>query len=159
MKNQRVFIGTLLIGIGFFFFVDQFQLPYINEMLQWPMILVITGIAFLIHGIIGKEVQSFFPGTLLLGLGLHFTGLHFLPTWPRSWGMYTLIVGFALLIQYFKAKKGSLFTPIILIMLSIAELFYARFQDWLSILVTNLTGLWPLVFVIIGMYLLISNRK
>lgn len=159
MKNQRVFIGTLLIGIGLFFFIDQFDLPFMNRLLHWPMILVVTGLAFLIHGTTGKEVQSFFPGTLLLGLGIHFTAVHLFPVWPHSWGMYTLIIGIALFVQFIKAKKGSLFTAIILIILSIAELFYSSFQEWLSTMLVSVTGLWPLALIIIGLYFLFSTRK
>ena len=158
MKNQRVFFGILLIGIGLFFLLDSLQLPFALPVFNWPMILLLIGIALLFHGLLGKESQSLFPGTLLCGLGIHFLALDMFPFWPRSWGMYTLIVGIAFFVQYVKTKKGLL-TSLVLLIISIANLFYSSFQFWLSHLLSMLGGFWPLILIAIGVYFLFSRKK
>lgn len=155
MKNQRLFIGTLLIGIGGFFLLDSLNLPFAQAFLHWPIILIIIGIAFLVNGTIGKEQHALFPGVLLFGLGFHFFAKLSIPSWPDSWGMYTLIIGIAFLFQ----KNAKFTTAFLLIGISIIELFYSDLEIWKSVLVTYLSKYWPLILIGFGVYFMFFKKK
>ncbi|PWA06393.1 hypothetical protein DCC39_17435 [Pueribacillus theae] len=159
MRNHHIFIGILLLGVGLFFFLDSLHVTFIQTLLDWQFILIVIGIAFLAHGFLGKEAASFFPGTLLLGLGIHFFAAANVEFWPKSWGMYTLIVGVAFLVQYFKTKKGGFLTACILIMISLLELFYANFQLILMKVETLFKGFWPILLIGLGLYFLFFKKK
>lgn len=154
MKNQALFIGTLLISTGAFFLLDSFQLPIAASLLNWPVILLVLGVAFLVQGTIGKDQNALFPGIILFGLGFHFFASVYYPEWPTSWGMYTLIIGLAFLTQ----KKTGSKTAFVLIAISLLELFYSEFQQWQAKLIGLLNGFWPLLLIGLGVFLLYKKK-
>lgn len=153
MKNQRLFIGTLLTCTGTVYLLDSFQLPFSNFLLQWPIILLILGIAYLVQGTIGKEQHALFSGIILCGLGVHFFAAESFLHWPTNWGIYTLILGIAFLTQ----KKGSFKIAVLLITISLFVLFYSNFHLWQDKLLTYINGYWPLLLIGFGSYLLIKK--
>lgn len=154
MKNQKLFIGTLLISTGVFFLLDSFQLPLSESLLNWPIILLVLGLAFLVQGTIGKEQHALFPGIILFGLGFHFFASTYFSEWPTSWGIYTLIIGLAFLTQ----KKTGSKTALLLIGISLLELFYPDFQQWQAKLLGLLNGFWPLLLIGLGAYFIFKKK-
>lgn len=158
MRQQGIFIGVLLIALGLFFFFDSFKWPFLDPLYRWPTILLVIGIGFLFQAAFSHENCSVFPGILLLGLGFHFHALYFFSFWPASWGMYTMIVAIAFLIQYQQTRKGGLWIGLILLLISLLKLFYAGFQHWIDTSVGLIQGFWPLLFIALGVYFLVSKK-
>lgn len=159
VRNHHIFIGVILLAVGIFFFLDSLHMTFIQTFLDWPLILLVLGIAFLAQGLLGKEVASLFPGTLMLGLGIHFFAASRFTTWPTSWGMYTLILGIAFLVQNVKTKNGGFLTALILIIISLFELFYDNFQLILMKVETIFKGFWPILLIGLGLYFLFFKKK
>ncbi|TCP32219.1 hypothetical protein EV207_101197 [Scopulibacillus darangshiensis] len=159
MKKQNLFIGVIIIGIGLLFLFDQWQIPFLQELNYWPMFLVIVGLAFLIQSLFSKDKNNIFPGVILLGLGIHFYFRAFIPIWPDSWAVYTLIIGVAFLALHFGAKKKGLFTGTVLCLLSLlvllAEMSSMVFHRYLP----SITQLWPVALILVGLYFLFGKKK
>ncbi len=154
MKNHQLFTGTLLIGAGGGLLLEQLPFSFSGSLLQWPMLLLILGAAFLVQGAIGKERHALFPGVILFGLGVHFSAISFSAHWPTGWGMYTLIIGIAFLTQ----KHLSKITAFLLIGISALELFYSDFQRWQAMAVAYFNGFWPILLIGLGLYLLMKKK-
>lgn len=159
LKHQRIFFGVLLICVGSFFFLQQFQLPFLSQLLSWPSILVIIGAAFLIQGLFGKETGSIFPGALLFLLGIHFHSLYFFPSWwPRHWAMYTAIVGLSFLFLYSRTKKDGFIPAVILLAISLIGFFSSNFFELFGSVFHFFDGLWPLVLIVFGLYFIFRRK-
>jgi uncharacterized membrane protein YoaK (UPF0700 family) len=158
MKRQNIFLGIVLIGIGVFFLLKQFQLPLIQQLYSWPSLLVILGLAFFLQSLFGKDDGSMFPGIVLLGLGIHFHAVQLFPFWPESWAMYTLIVSIAFLFRYQKTKKDGLSAGVILLMVSIFGFMYDAYQGWVGSIFTAVETFWPIALIVIGAYLLFRRK-
>ncbi|MGM8214261.1 LiaI-LiaF-like domain-containing protein [Bacillaceae bacterium W0354] len=159
MKKQKSFLAILLIGIGVFFLLQQYSIPYLSQFGTWPTILIILGIAFLFNGYGNKNHDSLFPGVILLGLGIHFHALEHADKWIDHWGMYTLIVGFAFLIKAHKANQGIV-PGIILIIISFIALTSIAMPSWFSwfdYVFNTLEQFWPFILIVVGCILLFKK--
>jgi hypothetical protein len=160
MKNKNTLTAYMLIGIGLYFLLRQLKLPIFTDFYSWPTILIIIGIALLIYSFQAKDYNSLFSGTLLFGLGIHFHGIKHYGFWIDHWAMYPLIVGIAFLVRYVKTKQG-LFPGLILIVLSCIFIFSINIPswfNWIHDIVDFIDVYWPIVLVVIGIYLL-KKRK
>ncbi|MFS0672959.1 LiaI-LiaF-like domain-containing protein [Ornithinibacillus sp. 179-J 7C1 HS] len=156
MKNKNTLTAYLLIGIGVYFLLRQLKLPIFTDFYSWPTILIIIGIALLIYSFQVKDYNQLFSGTILLGLGIHFHGIRHYSFWIDHWAMYPLIVGIAFLIRYLKTKQGLL-PGIILTALACLFIFSVNIPtwfNWIHDVVNFINVYWPIVLVIIGIYLL-----
>lgn len=156
MKNQNIFFGYLLIGIGVFYLLHHLDFAFLRDYYSWPTLLVIIGVVFLIHSYKENEFQHIFTGTLLVGLGIHFHGLEQYDFWLDHWSVFALIVGIALLMRFFKTKKG-LVLSCILIGISIIMIFSISLPDWFNWIydvVYFLETFWPIALIVIGVYYL-----
>ncbi|WP_347549396.1 DUF5668 domain-containing protein [Pseudalkalibacillus hwajinpoensis] len=158
MKRQSVFPGVLFIGIGLFYLIQTLNLPFSAQITNWQIILILIGIAMIIQGLIAKEGHMLFPGTLLLGLGLHLYFINKLSIWPDTWGMYALILGAAYLITYYKTKKTGLVPGLILLAIAIIELLYTGLEIWLASTFSFIGEFWPIVFIVLGIYLVTKKK-
>lgn len=154
MKNHLLFIGTLAICTGGFFLMEKFQLPFFHFFQKWPTILLILGIAYFVQGTVGKEQHALFFSVILCGLSLHFLFSPYVSTWPNHWGVYTLILGFALLTQ----KNKNLKIAILLITVSLFTIFYSDFQVWQNKLMSYWHKLWPILLIGLGIYLIKKSK-
>ncbi|GAA5416258.1 hypothetical protein Pryu01_01290 [Paraliobacillus ryukyuensis] len=160
MRKQHSLTAFLLIGIGAYFLLRQLKLPIITDFYSWPTLLIILGVAFLLHAYIGKDYDKLFPGAILLGFGIHFHGLNHYGFWIDHWGIYTLIVGVAFMIRFQKTKTGLL-PGLLLIILSIFAVFVSNkpsWFHWINSFMALLESFWPVALVALGVYLLIKRK-
>jgi uncharacterized membrane protein len=156
MKHKNTLTAYILIGIGLYFLLRQLKLPIFTDFYSWPTILIIIGLALLIYSFQVKDYNSLFSGTLLFGLGIHFHGIRHYSFWIDHWAMYPLIVGIAFLVRYMKTKQGLL-PGLILTIISCIFIFSINIPSWFNWIhdVVDLVNVyWPIVLVVIGIYLL-----
>ncbi|TYS19656.1 hypothetical protein FZC78_01100 [Rossellomorea vietnamensis] len=161
MKGQRLFPGMILIGFGIYFYLQQSNISIFREFYTWPTLLIIVGIAFLAQGYKGKDYEAILPGTILTGFGLHFHISSHIAIWPDHIGVFILIISLGCLLRYQKTGNG-LFQGVLFLILAIILLFYDKVLLWLGILqggVNIIRDFWPLIIVIIGIYLLFIKKK
>ena len=156
MKKQNALTAYILIGIGVYFLVKQLDLEIFDNFYSWPTFLLIVGIAFLIHSYSTREYEHIFTGVLLLGLGIHFHGLENYSFWFDHWSVYALIVGVAFLVRFFKTRTG-LIPGTALIGISLLMIFSVTLPkafDWVYGIQDFLSTFWPVVLIVLGIYLL-----
>ncbi|RLL47948.1 hypothetical protein D8M04_01335 [Oceanobacillus piezotolerans] len=160
MKKQNTLFAYLLIGIGLYFLLKQLQFPILTNFYSWQSLLIIIGLAFLIHSFSSKHYQNLFTGTLLLGLGIHFHGLAHYGFWIDHWASYTLIIGIAFLVRAWKTKQGFLMGFLFTI-LSIIFIFSSRLSIyfyWLDDVVGILEMAWPILLIVVGIFFLFKRK-
>src|SRR5699024_10160508 len=156
LKRQHTFIACVLIGIGFFYLLKQLNIDLLHDFYGWPTILMIIGIAFLINSIVNKDYSNIFTGTFLLGLGIHFHGLHHYSFWLEHWSVFTLLVGISLIIRSVWTKNGFM-SGLVFTVISSLLLFNNQLVEkyhWSGEVIDWVYRLWPVVFIILGIYLL-----
>lgn len=156
LRKQHFLTAYFLIGIGIYFLLQHLNLSFFQSFYGWPTILMIIGLSFLLHSYTTKEHQSLFVGVILFGFGLHFHGLKTYDFWYDHWSIYTLIVGIAFLLRFFKTKSGFI-TAIILIGISILMIFSISLPEWFNGIfgvVEFIETFWPVVLIVIGVLLL-----
>ncbi|MGF2617286.1 hypothetical protein FZC84_05480 [Rossellomorea vietnamensis] len=161
MKGQRLFPGMILIGFGIYFYLQQSSIPVFREFYTWPTLLIIVGAAFLTQGYKGRDYESILPGTILTGFGMHFHISSNVAIWPDHIGVFILIISLGFLLRYQKTGNG-LFQGVLFLILAIILLFYDKVLKWLGILqggVDVIKDFWPLIIVLIGIYLLFIKKK
>lgn len=156
MKKYPVFTAYLLIGLGIYFLVKQLNLPFLSNFSGWSTIVIIVGIAFLTYSYATKDYAQIFPGTIILGVGIHFHGLENYNFWLDHWSVYPLIVGIAFIIQYLKSRNG-LIPGIILIATALFMMLSIKIPptfNWIYRIVEFIETFWPLVLIGLGIALL-----
>ncbi|KHE72986.1 LiaI-LiaF-like domain-containing protein [Halobacillus sp. BBL2006] len=156
MKKQNSFLGFLLVGFGLYFLLRQFNIPLLNQFYSWPTLLMIAGVAFLLHSYMTKDYSNIFTGALLLGFGIHFHGITHFAIWIDHWSMYLLIIGIAFLLQYQKTKKG-LIPALVLLGIALFALLVPTAPSWFSwiqLVFQWIERFWPVVLIVFGFYLL-----
>ncbi len=161
MKKQHSFTGILLIGIGAYFMLKELEIPIITNFYSWTTILIIIGVALLLHSYISNEYETIFTGAILLGLGIHFHGMQTYSFWIEHWGMYPLIIGIAFLLRYQKSKHG-LIPGLILVIVALFAMFVNNKPEWfywVTVFVNFIETFWPLILIGIGLYILLFKKK
>ncbi|AXM90591.1 hypothetical protein CI793_06370 [Anoxybacillus ayderensis] len=156
MKKRGIFSGIILIGFGTYFLLERFSLfPSFHT---WPTLLFMIGIAFLGQAYIGKDYSAILSGVAFTGIGIHFHLASRLSAWPDDISALTFIIALGLLLQYVKTKQALLPT-ILLFTLSIIFLFSHRLQQvFTSVTFDSLIHIWPIAFVLLGLYLLFVKK-
>jgi hypothetical protein len=160
LKKQNALLAYILIGVGLFFLLKQLKIPVLTDFYSWQTLLIVVGLALLIHGYSAKHYQNLFSGTVVLGIGIHLHGLAHYSFWIDHWAVYILIVGIAFIIQYTKSKKG-LFPGLLLILLSVLLIFSNQLSiqfKWLYDIIHIIERFWPIILIVIGFYLLKKKK-
>ncbi|AVQ99537.1 hypothetical protein OBCHQ24_11105 [Oceanobacillus iheyensis] len=160
MKKQNALPAYILIGIGIFFLLRQLKLPIITDFYSWQTIIIIIGLALLIHSYTSKSYHNLFSGSVLLGIGIHLHGIQHYDFWIDHWAVYPLIIGIAFLVRRTKVKQG-LFPGVILTAVSILLIFSVSLPpwlDWVYQVIDTLEQFWPVVLIVIGLYLLMKRK-
>lgn len=160
MKTTRTFPGIILLGLGLYFMLQRAQIELFPGFFDWPTILCLIGIAFLVPAYAGGDTQSILPGVLLLGIGLHFHFVNVLDIWPNNIGIFILFVSLGLILKARKTNTGLL-PGILLFIISLITIYYDHIMSWLQITNTGIADpgkYWPFVLLAIGIYFLISKK-
>lgn len=160
MKRQNSFAAYILIGIGVYFLLRELKIPIITDFYSWPTLLIIIGLALLIHSYTSKDYQHLFSGTIVLGLGIHFHGIEHYVFWIDHWAIYPLIVGIAFIVRAIRTKKGF-FPGILLTGLSIIMIFSVQLPatfNWIYDITAFLERFWPIILIGIGIYWLKKKK-
>jgi len=161
MKNQRIFPGIILIGVGIYFFLQHAGISISPQFYSWPTLLIIVGIAFLGQGYIGKDYEAILPGVILVGFGLHFHVLSRFPLLANHIGTFILILALGLFLRYQKTNSG-LFQAMLFLILSVFLLFYDNISDYFGYLQDNASTIWkfwPLFLIGIGIFFVFRSKK
>lgn len=160
MKKKNAFSAYLLIGIGVYFLLRQLKIPILTDFYSWQTLLIIVGLALLIHSYTSKNYQNLFTGTIVLGLGIHFHGVAHYSFWIDHWAVYLLIVGIAFIVRYVNTKSG-LFPGVLLIAFAIIMIFSIQLPiwfDWIYIVINFIEKFWPILLIVLGVYLLTKKK-
>ncbi|WP_249870955.1 LiaI-LiaF-like domain-containing protein [Oceanobacillus saliphilus] len=156
MKKQNSLLAYLLIGIGIYFLLRELKIPILTDFYSWQTLLIIIGLALLIHSYTSKNYQNLFGGTIVLGLGIHLHGVQYYTFWIDHWAVFLLIIGLAFIVRYAKTKKGLL-PGLLLIGLAILMIFSINlpgYFNWIYDIIEFLERFWPIAMIVIGIYLL-----
>src|SRR5699024_1175844 len=107
-----------------------------------------------------KDYKNLFSGTVLLGLVVHFNGLHNYPFWIDHWAMYPLIIGIAFIVRFLRTKNGLL-PGALLIGISLLMIFsenVPEWLDWIYIVIDFLEKFWAIAIILLGI-LLLKKKK
>ncbi|MFD1362905.1 LiaI-LiaF-like domain-containing protein [Lentibacillus salinarum] len=160
LKRQHSFAAYVLIGVGVFFLLREFDIPIITDFYSWPTLLIIIGMALLIHSYTAKDYQHLFSGTIVLGLGIHLHGLSHYPFWIDHWAVYPLLVGIAFIVRSLRTRRG-LFVGIVISSLSVFLILSVRLPaafHWVYDVMAWLDRLWPLILIGIGIFWLKKKK-
>ncbi|WP_068674524.1 LiaI-LiaF-like domain-containing protein [Oceanobacillus sp. Castelsardo] len=160
MKKNNSLLAYILIIIGIFFLLKQLKIPLITNFYSWQTVLIVTGIIFLFYSYVQKKDQHLFSGTIILGLGIHFYGLEHYHFWSHHWGMYTIIIGIAFIIRATKTKKGYIL-GLLFVGFSIFMIFSSTvpaYFYWINDVTRIITYYWPIILILIGLYLLKKKK-
>ncbi len=161
MKNQRYFPGIILLGFGTYFIWQQSNISFLSEYMTWPTLLIIVGIAFLVQGYKGKGYEAILPGVIFTGFGLHFHVVEVFSVWPDASGALILFIALGSILRYQKTGEG-LAQGIIFLAIAGLMIFYDNLLGWLGLLGNKMNSIlqyWPLLLMIIGIYLLFFRKK
>lgn len=152
MKNQNSLLAYILIGIGLFFLLRELKLPIITDFYSWQTLLIIVGLAFLVHSYRSKSYDQIFIGVLILGIGIHLHGVVHYSFWIDHWGVYLVIIGAAFILRYFKTKSGLLPGAALLVLggLLIYSRQFNEYFYWMYDLLSLIERFWPVLLIIIG---------
>lgn len=161
MKNQQIFLAVVLIGIGFYFFLQQANITISQQVFTWPTLLMIAGAAFLGQGYIGKDYEAILPGVILIGYGLYYHILQSFPFWSNPAGSFILIIAIGCLLRWQKTHSG-LFQALLFFILAIFLLFYDKFTSNFGLLqngVSFVWKFWPILLIGYGVFILYKKKK
>jgi len=158
MKKQHVFIGIILIAIGGYFLLETLHLSYLTSFNNWPTLLMLLGLAFILYSYFSTDTDSIFIGVLLLTLGIHYHFYQLVIWWPNDWAAYGFSISFAFLSQYYKTRKKGLKIGLFLLILSLIELFYSGAQTFTSHITALVGNFWPIALILVGFYLIFKKK-
>lgn len=158
-KNQ--YASYILIGMGLYFFIIQFNHPLIHKLNTWSVLVIATGLWLLFLYVKGKNQQYLTQGLTVLFIGIHFYGLDHFANWINHWAMFPLAWGLALFITYVFSRK-NLWQSIGLIGISLLFIFSRNLPSWIPSLQpieNEITSHFPILLIALGIILYISKRK
>lgn len=161
MKNQQLFPGIILVGLGVYFFLQQSGIALFIGFFSWQTLMTLIGIAFLAQGYLAKEYDAILPGVILVGLGIHPYTARFPAIYNNQAGYLILIIALGLLLRYQKNHNG-LFQTTLFLILAIFMLFYDKLTSYFGMIQNQATAswkFWPLLLIIAGLFTLYQKKK
>jgi hypothetical protein len=159
MKNQRMFSGIVLLGVGLFFLSQ--QLSILTKYTTWPTLLIIAGAAFLFQAYGERNYEVILPGVILTGLGFHFHLVNILSIWPDITGAFILFIALGFILRSRKVGN-SLMPGLFFLTLAAIMFFYNQIFSLLGLSVSHIgiiAKFWPLILILIGCYFLFFRKK
>jgi uncharacterized membrane protein len=161
MKKQSVFYGIMFVGLAVFLLLDQLESPLTAKLYSWPSVLLLVGIAMIVQAYKSQDFQQLLPGMILMTLGIHFHAVALFAFWPKHLGMVLLMIAISALLSSRK-NKSSFLQGLFLFILAMIMMFSDQLKAWTALLEQNANNVWkfwPLLLLIIGLYLLFFKRK
>jgi hypothetical protein len=161
MKKQTVFFGIMFVGFSLFLLMNRFSFPLMEKLHSWPSLLLLVGIAMIVQAYKAYDFQQLLPGMLLLTLGIHFHAVSLFSFWPKHIGMVLFMIALSFLLSSRK-NQSSLLQGIFLLSFSMVMMFSDRLQTLTALLEQHFNYVWkfwPLLLLIIGLYLLFFKRR
>lgn len=154
MKTSNIIMGIGLVIFGFLFLFDTWSFVSFNFADFWPIILILTGTAFLVGFWRSKSNYGILmPGTVLIIYGLMFliSASFGWENMGKLWPGFLFGPGLGFLLMYWfgKREKGLLVPATIMIIL--AFIFWGGFFFMFK--------LWPIFLVLFGAYLIFRGYK
>jgi len=147
--------GTILIILGILFLLPRLGVDFGN---LWPTFILAPGLAFIIFFVVSKNKKKT-AGILIPGIILTFLSIFFYyqaySFWANAnllWPVYPLIVGLSFYAFYFASSRkdhGALIPANILTGVGVLFLILNYYSF----------NLWPLLFIIIGLLLVLSSAR
>lgn len=161
MKKQTVFFGIMFVGFSFFLLMNRFPFPLFAKLHSWPTLLLLVGIAMIVQAYRAYDFQQLLPGMLLLTLGIHFHAVSLFSFWPKHIGMVLFMIALSFLLSSRK-NHANLLQGIFLFIFSMVMMFSDRLRTWTALFEQHFSYVWkfwPLLLLMIGLYLLFFKRK
>jgi hypothetical protein len=161
MKKQSMFFGVLLVGFGIFFLLNELHMSIAAKIYTWPVLLVLIGAALFTESALSQDHSNLLASYILITLGIHFYVSEQIPFWPTNISMVVFMVAISFLLSARKAKSGF-FQGGTLLIIAILMMFSDRLKLFLPKVedgVNYLTTFWPILLLLVGLYLLFFKRK
>ncbi|AYE49049.1 hypothetical protein OEA_04455 [Priestia megaterium NCT-2] len=161
MKKQSMFFGVLLVGFGIFFLLNELHMSIAAKVYTWPVLLILIGAALLTESALSQDHSNLLASYILITLGIYFYVSEQIPFWPTNISMVVFMVAISFLLSARKAKSGF-FQGGTLLIIAILMMFSDRLKLFLPKVedgVNYLTTFWPILLLLVGLYLLFFKRK
>lgn len=164
MKNRSSIIGGIILIFvgGLFLLVQLFPglASQINPELNWPLIIVAVGAAFLLAAVLGAAPLAV-PGAIISGIGslLYYQNLSGnWESWAYAWTLIPGFVGLGLILMGVldRENRGAVRAGLMLLVISLV--LFIVFAGLLSSL-GFVGNLWPLLLILAGLWILFRNRN
>ena len=156
-----MFFGVLLVGFGIFFLLNELHMSIAAKVYTWPVLLILIGAALLTESALSQDHSNLLASYILITLGIHFYVSEQIPFWPTNISMVVFRVAISFLLSARKAKSGF-FQGGTLLIIAILMMFSDRLKLFLPKVedgVNYLTTFWPILLLLVGLYLLFFKRK
>lgn len=156
-----MFFGVLLVGFGIFFLLNELHMSIAAKVYTWPVLLILIGAALLTESALSQDHSNLLASYILITLGIHFYVSEQIPFWPTNISMVVFMVAISFLLSARKAKSGF-FQGGTLLIIAILMMFSDRLKLFLPKVedgVNHLTTFWPILLLLVGLYLLFFKRK
>jgi hypothetical protein len=154
MKTKDFIFGLVLICLGIIFLADNLDFIKLDFSSIWPALVVLIGLAFGLSFLYNrKNYGLLMPATILIIIGLLFwycsiTGwYHMNILWP----MFLIGPGLGFYFMYLLGEKEKALLIPAGILVGLGLLFMLRFS--------RILRYWPLILIIIGIYLLYKHYR
>jgi len=161
MKKQWTLPAIILVEIGIYFTLMQYNIVLFQGMYSWKAILILFGMALFIQAIIEKKPTNILPSTILIGIGIHFLWGKSISFWPDDLIAILFILSVGIILQAFRTK-GEFFPGIILLLIGLFLYFLPSIIAFFQVferMIGYAEKFWPLSFIILGFYLLFARKK
>ena len=162
-KRSSVVGGTILIVLGVVFLLAQLFPRFaniINISLQWPLIIVAVGLAFLLGALLGTPPLAI-PGSIVTGVGgiLYYQNLSGnWESWSYIWALIPGFVGIGLILMSTLASGDEKPRREGFRLLLISAALFVTFGLFFSGIADG-GRLWPIFLIGAGVYSLIKRRR
>lgn len=156
-----MFFGVLLVGFGIFFLLNELHMSIAAKVYTWPVLLILIGAALLTESALSQDHSNLLASYILITLGIHFYVSKQIPFWPTNISMVVFMVAISFLLSARKVKSGF-FQGGTLLIIAILMMFSDRLKLFLPKVedgVNYLTTFWPILLLLVGLYLLFFKRK
>ncbi len=156
-----MFFGVLLVGFGIFFLLNELHMSIAAKVYTWPVLLILIGAALLTESALSQDHSNLLASYILITLGIHFYVSEQISFWPTNISMVVFMVAISFLLSARKAKSGF-FQGGTLLIIAILMMFSDRLKLFLPKVedgVNYLTTFWPILLLLVGLYLLFFKRK